>query len=226
MHAPQLGAAMEHGEHLAGIEQALGVEGAFQALLLGEIGLVEHLAHEVALFDAHAMLARQHAAHGDAEPQDIGAEGLGRLQLARLVGVIEDQRMKVAVAGVEHVGDAEPAGPRHLLHLRQHLRQAPARDGAVHAVVVGRDAAYRRKGRLAPGPEALAFGLVPAGPDGLATRKPWRSVRPAGSARPPPPPARRARRSAALPRRAGSPHGRSPRPPGSPAGPSSPCRRE
>jgi hypothetical protein len=37
---------------------------------------------------------------------------------------------------------------------RQHLGQPLARDGAVHAVVVGRDAADRRKGRLAPGPEA------------------------------------------------------------------------
>src|SRR5579885_1375351 len=54
---PELGAAMQLREHLARIEQALGVEGAFQALLLVEIGLVEHRAHEVALLDADAMLA-------------------------------------------------------------------------------------------------------------------------------------------------------------------------
>ena len=53
------------------------------------------------------MLAGQHAAHRDAEPQDIGAEGLRRLELARLVGVIEDQRMQIAVAGMEDIGDAQ-----------------------------------------------------------------------------------------------------------------------
>jgi hypothetical protein len=54
------------------------------------------------------VLAGQHAADLDAELEDVGAERLGALQLARLVGVVEDQRMQVAVAGVEHVGDAQP----------------------------------------------------------------------------------------------------------------------
>ena len=40
-----------------------------------------------------------------------------------------------------------------------------ARNGAVHAVVIGRDATDRREGRLAPGPEQLAFGLALAGPE-------------------------------------------------------------
>ena len=107
MHAAQFGAAAKLREHLAGIEQALGIEGAFQPLLLVEIDLVEHLGHQVALLDADAVLAGQHAADLDAEPQDVGAERLGALQLARLVGVVEDQRMQVAVAGVEDVGDAQ-----------------------------------------------------------------------------------------------------------------------
>ena len=38
MHAAELGAAVQLGEHLAGIEQALVVEGAFEALLLVEVG--------------------------------------------------------------------------------------------------------------------------------------------------------------------------------------------
>ena len=36
--AAELGAAVQLREHLAGVEQALGIEGAFQALLLGEVG--------------------------------------------------------------------------------------------------------------------------------------------------------------------------------------------
>ncbi len=52
------------------------------------------------------MLAGEHAAHLDAEAQDVGAEGLGAFQLAGLVGIVEDERMQIAVAGVEDVGDA------------------------------------------------------------------------------------------------------------------------
>src|SRR3546814_12926529 len=63
--------------------------------------------HEVALLDADAVLAGHHAADLDAEPQDVGAEILRPLQFPRLVGVVEDERMQVAVAGVEHVGDPQ-----------------------------------------------------------------------------------------------------------------------
>jgi hypothetical protein len=64
-------------EHLAGIEQTLvGVEGAFDALLV-EVDLAEHFRHQVALLDADAVLAGQHAADLDAQPQDVGAEFLG-----------------------------------------------------------------------------------------------------------------------------------------------------
>ena len=53
------------------------VEGAFEAHLLGEVDLAEHVAHEVPLLDADAMLAGQHAANLDAERQNLGAEGFG-----------------------------------------------------------------------------------------------------------------------------------------------------
>ena len=94
-------------EDLAGIEQVVRIEGAFDAHLLVEIDLGEHLRHQVALLDADAMLAGQHAADLDAEPQDVGAEFLGVLELAGLVGVEQDQRMQIAVAGMEHIDDAQ-----------------------------------------------------------------------------------------------------------------------
>ncbi len=55
MHAAQFGAAVQLREHLARVQQAVRVEGAFQALLLCEVSLVEHRVHEVALFDADAV---------------------------------------------------------------------------------------------------------------------------------------------------------------------------
>jgi hypothetical protein len=92
----------------------LGSKAHLSALLLGEIGLAEHRRHQVALFDADAMFAGQHAADLDAEAQDVGAEGLRLLQLARIVGIIQNQRMQIAVAGVEDVGDAQAVLLRQL----------------------------------------------------------------------------------------------------------------
>src|SRR3981081_1014888 len=101
MQAAKLSAAVQGRKYLPRIEQALRVERAFQPLLLVEIDLAEHLRHQVALLDTDAMFAGQHAAELDADPQDIGAEGLRPLDLAGLVGIVEDQRMQIAVAGMK-----------------------------------------------------------------------------------------------------------------------------
>ena len=82
MHAAKFGTAMQRREHLAGIEQALRVERAFQALLLVEIDLAEHLRHQVALLDTDAMFAGQHTAKLDAAPKDIGAKGFRPVHFA------------------------------------------------------------------------------------------------------------------------------------------------
>ena len=134
---------------------------------MGEVGLVEHLAHQVALLDPDPVLAGQHAADRDAEPQDVGAERLGPLDLAGLVGVVEDERVQIAVAGMEHIGDAQPVLRRQVADPRQHLGQAAARDRAVHAVIIGRNPPDRRKRRLAAGPEGDPLGFVAADPDRL-----------------------------------------------------------
>ena len=72
MHPPQFGATVELGEHLARIEERVGIEGAFDALLHAQVHLAEHHAHEIALFDAHTMFAGEHAAPfggSDASPE-------------------------------------------------------------------------------------------------------------------------------------------------------------
>src|ERR1700704_6666443 len=50
MQPAQFGAAMQLREHLAGVEQPIRIEGAFEALLLGEVHFVEHRPHQVAFF--------------------------------------------------------------------------------------------------------------------------------------------------------------------------------
>src|SRR5579859_4742781 len=57
MDPAQFRAAAKLREDLAGIEQLLRVEGAFEPHLVVEIGLGEHGRHQVALLDPDAMLA-------------------------------------------------------------------------------------------------------------------------------------------------------------------------
>src|SRR3954462_10327810 len=85
MHATEFGAAVQGRKHLSRVEQALRIERAFQPLLLVEIDIAEHLAHQIALLDPYPVLAGQHAAELHASAQDIRAEGLGALHLAGLV---------------------------------------------------------------------------------------------------------------------------------------------
>jgi hypothetical protein len=63
--AAELGAAVQLRENFSGIEQAFGVEGTFDPLLLIEVDLREHCRHQVAFLDADAMLASEHAADLD-----------------------------------------------------------------------------------------------------------------------------------------------------------------
>ncbi len=71
--------------------------------------------------------------------------------------------MKVAVAGVEHVADAQAVGGHDLVHAPEHVGQLGARDHAVHHHVGGRDAAVGAERGLAALPEELALGLVARG---------------------------------------------------------------
>ena len=57
-------------------------------LLLRKIDFVEHFRHQVALLDADAVLAGEHAADLDAQLENVGAEFFGALKLARFVGVV------------------------------------------------------------------------------------------------------------------------------------------
>ena len=105
MHRAEFGAAVQRRHGLAGIEQAGRIERGLDGMELGQFRAAELHAHLVDLLDADAVLAGDGAADFHAQLQDAAAEFLGALQFAWLVGVEQDQRMQVAVAGMEHVGD-------------------------------------------------------------------------------------------------------------------------
>jgi hypothetical protein len=117
-HLAVLGAAVQRGDHLAGVEQTLGSKARLTPNICSFSSAELH-AHAVELFDAHAVLAGHGAAHGHAGFQDVGAKQLAAVQLVRVVRIEQDQRVQVAVARVEHVGAAQ-------LVLLLHLLQWPA----------------------------------------------------------------------------------------------------
>ena len=85
---------------------------------------------------------------------------LRALGLAGHAGVVEHERVQVAVARVEDVADAQAVLALQLGDPAQHLGEPGARDDPVLDVVVAADAAHRGEGRLAPLPEERALGVV------------------------------------------------------------------
>ena len=152
------GAGIDAKRHFG--QHAERSEGAFHAMLLVEVGLAEHLGHQVAFFDADAMFARQHAADLDAQAQYVGPESLGALELAFLHHVENDQGVEIAVAGMKDIAEAQAILFGQDSHLVQYLRQGMARDGAVHADHVGRKAPHGGKRSLAARPDAGALFFV------------------------------------------------------------------
>ncbi len=69
--------------------------------------------------------------------------------------------MQVAVAGMEHIGDPQAMKFGQVGDSLEHGRQFPARNGSVHAQIVGRNAADGRKCRLAAGPEQMPLRFAP-----------------------------------------------------------------
>ena len=106
------------------------------------------------------MLAGDGAANVNRQFKDFGTELLGAFEFAGAVGVIQNQRMQIAVAGMEYIHAAQAVFGRQRGDCIEHRRQRFLRYRAVHAVVIGRHPPCSRKRSFAPGPEAQAFGFV------------------------------------------------------------------
>ena len=108
MHTTKLGAAVQCRYRLAGIEQAQFIKSVFQCMEGFQFSRFELYTHGVDFFDAHAVFAGDGAADVDAELEDFGTEIFGTFELTGIIGIVEDQRMQVAVAGMEYIGAAQP----------------------------------------------------------------------------------------------------------------------
>ena len=106
------------------------------------------------------MLPGHRATHLDAGAQQILVRGLRALELLGLTVVVQDERVEVAVPGMEHVGDldAVPRADRdQLAHDRRKLR---ARDDGVLEEIGRRESSDRSRGFLSALPEERALGDV------------------------------------------------------------------
>ena len=125
-----------------------------------EIGLAVHLAEELPLLEPDAVLAGDRSAQADAQAQDLRRQDLRAIVRAGLAAVVEDERVEVAVAGVEHVGDADAVRSRQRFDGRQRLAQPGTRDDAVLHDEVRAEASDRRERALAALPDPGALVLV------------------------------------------------------------------
>ena len=134
-------AQRRHG--LAGIEQPIGVERALDARESARARRGANCTHICAIFSTPTPCSPVIVPPTSMQSSRIAAPNASvRSDLAGDVGVEQDQRMQVAVAGMEHVRAAQAefraTAPRCAAAPRASAR---ARDRAVDAVVVGRDAA-------------------------------------------------------------------------------------
>ena len=118
------------------------------------------------------MLTADAAARRDAKPQDLGRQRLHPLPHPRLIGAVKDEGVKVAVAGMEHIGHRQAVALAQFADGPHHFRERRARHHPVLEVVAGEATAEGRDRRLAPLPQpgpvvGLAGQAHRAGP-GLA----------------------------------------------------------
>ena len=165
VHGAELGAPVQRGHGFLRVEQTGRVEGPLQGVELEQFRLAELHAHLIDLLHPDAVFAGHGAADRHAQFEDLPAQLLRGFEFARPVCVVQDERVQVAVAGMEDVGHAQAVLVGQRLDAVQYLGQAGARNGAVHAVVVRRNTSHRRERGLAPGPEAQSLGLVAGDPD-------------------------------------------------------------
>src|SRR5678815_2206937 len=106
------------------------------------------------------MLAGNGASHLDAALEDFCAKSFGASNRLRVAIVEQDQRMKVAVAGVKNIGTTQRVLAFERLNGPKHFAESLARNGPIHAVVRGRGPSGCGKGVLATGPETQALGFT------------------------------------------------------------------
>src|SRR5579859_5134635 len=155
-----VGAAARHREELAWIEQLIGVPGFAYLLHDTQVSFTEDERHFFLLLDTDAVFTGDAAAHFGADLEYFVAGLAHALHFAGDLRVEEDQRVQIAIAGMENVAHAQAVAVADFANAPQHIWQFGTWHHAVLHVKFGTDAPDRTEGVLATRPEKLALGLV------------------------------------------------------------------
>ena len=99
--------ARQRRHRLAGIQKSERIKCLFDGVKHLNLGGAELFAHGSKLLHAATVLAGHCAAHRHAQLEDATAALLGARELLGLAGIKHDERMQVAIAGVEDVRDRQ-----------------------------------------------------------------------------------------------------------------------
>src|SRR2546425_80869 len=96
-----IAAEARSGKYFSWIEATLWIEGAADPVHRLQVGLVEHLRHERSLVGADAMLTGDRSAETQTDAKNLASDVLGKLLLPRHFGVVQNERMEIAIARVK-----------------------------------------------------------------------------------------------------------------------------
>ena len=153
-------AAFAEREDFSGVQRAFWIEGVVDAAHEVEVCVGEKERHEFALFHADAVLAGEAAADFDAITDDFSGGFQSALELLVVAKIVENDRVEIAVAGVEDVANAEAELVADFLDVAERLRKLGTRDDTVEDVDAGGDSAEGAEGVFAALPEEFALSIV------------------------------------------------------------------
>src|SRR5712692_2981537 len=111
------------GKNLGGIQKTVGIEDPLHTHHRFEVRLRKDQVHEIFLLVSNAVLAAQRSADIDAKLHDLFAHPEDFLDLIRKPAVEKNQRMKISIAGMKHIRDAETVALGHAIDGNKNFRK-------------------------------------------------------------------------------------------------------
>src|SRR2546427_7977717 len=127
--------ALPDGQELSGIHDAVRIKRPLHTLHRHQVGVGKHPAHVLPLFDSHPMFACDGAPGFDAGAKDLLARPHHLVHDSRLAGIEEDDRVQIAIPGVEQVADGQAVRFLNIDHLAHDVGELVAGHDTVMQVV-------------------------------------------------------------------------------------------
>jgi hypothetical protein len=146
-------AAFAEREDFCGVQAGVGIEGVMNAAHQSKIRIAEDERHEFGFLHANAMLAGQGATDFHAVADNFVGSGQRAFEFSWSARIVEDQRMQIAVSGMENISNLQIALFADLVDAAKRLREFGPRNYAVQNVITWRDTPQSTEGVFAALPE-------------------------------------------------------------------------